>query len=198
MDNKPAVPESSHEGDWRLPLVLPHVRLQMSIFCISRLRHQLPLEEVASTDQIFSKKQLPTSRQISTSNPPQRRLPLRRVAMAGLPPLSGLPVAATAWSCCTGRMAEWALTPHFLQRTPPGPSPTRSVVVVALALFREELRKHPYFLNTFSFEDAPLPSPTERSHASALLAEHLLWLVVVAFFLRGVTQAPLLPEHLLF
>ena len=84
---------------------------------------------------------------------------------------------------------------------PKGPSPrdTASVVVVALALFREELRKHPYFLNTFSFEDAPQPSPTERSHASALLAEHLLWLVVVAFFLRGVTQAPLLlPEHLLF
>ena len=37
---------------------------------------------------------------------------------------------------------------------------------VALALFGEELRKHFCFLNTFSFEAAPLPSPTERSHAS--------------------------------
>ena len=107
-----------------------------------------------------------------------------------LPPLCGLPAAAAAWSCGTGRTAERALTPQVLQRTPPGPSPinTASVVVVALALFREELRKHPYFLNTFS----------GATQAPCLLAEHLLWLVVVAFFLRGVTQAPLLPEHLLF
>ena len=165
--------ESSHEGDWRLPLVLPHVRLQMSIFCISRLRHQLPLEEVASTDQIFSEKQLPTSRQISTSNPPQRRLPLRRAAMAAPLPLCGFPAAAAAWGCSTGQTAERMLTPQVLQRAPPGPSPrdAASVVVVALALFREELRKHLCFLNTFSFE---------------AVSHHLP--------LRGATQAPLLPE----
>ena len=77
------------------------------------------------------------------------------------PPLCGFLAAAAA-----GRTAGRALIPQVLQRTPPGLSyrDTASVVVVALALFREELRKHLCFLNTFSF------SPTERSHASALLA----------------------------
>ena len=46
-----------------------------------------------------------------------------------------------------------------------------SVVVVALALFREELRKHLYFLNTFFLKLPDYHPP-----------------------LRGATQAPLLPE----
>ena len=89
--------------------------------------------------------------------------------MAAPPPLFGLLAAAAAWACLTDRTAERSLTQQVLQRTPPGPSPrdTESAVAVALALFREELRKHLCFLDTFSFEAAPLPPPTERSHASA-------------------------------
>ena len=77
-----------------------------------------------------------------------RRLPLGRSSLAG---------------------GQNRLTPQVLERTPPGPSnrDTASVVFVALALFREELRKHLCFLDTFSLEAGPLPSPTERSHVSA-------------------------------
>ena len=85
-------------------------------------------------------------------------------ARGDAPPLCGFLAAAAA-----GRTAGRALTPQVLQRTPPGLSyrDTASVVVVALALFREELRKHLCFLDIFSFEAAPLRSPTERSHVSA-------------------------------
>ena len=89
--------------------------------------------------------------------------------MAAAPPLCGLPSVAAAWGRGTGRRVERALTLQVLQHMPQGSTPrdTVSVVVLALALFREELRKHLCFLDTFSFEAAPLPSPTERSHASA-------------------------------
>ena len=78
----------------------------------------------------------------------------------GRPTLCGFLAAAAAWGCLTGRTAGRALTPQVLQRTPPGLSygDTASVVVVALGLFREELRKH---------HCSPLRSPTERRHASA-------------------------------